>query len=139
MSDFSSIFDKLMQDINAGVESAMREAGDEIVEEMRNRLISDGHAGTGELLDSIQASFEQDGDTFSLKVTSSDVAKFIDGGTGAAHGVSGGREGSWRYRDKNGNWHTTDGMDADPFIDESLDGTLSSLKDIIMKHMRQGG
>lgn len=128
-----------MDDINAGVEDAMKEAGDEIVEEMKHRLVSDGHTGTGELLDSIEAEVVQDGNDFSLKVTASGVAKFIDGGTGAAHGVPGGREGSWRYRDKHGNWHTTDGMDADPFVDESVDGTLSSLTDIISKHVLQGG
>lgn len=37
---------------------------------------------------------------------------------------------SWSYQDREGNWHTTTGMRANPFIQQALDDILPSLDDL---------
>ena len=60
-------------------------------------------------------------------------AEFIELGSGAAHGRPGGRVGTWRYKDRHGNWHTTDGMDADPFIEPAVDANIGKLGDAVKR------
>lgn len=138
-----NVFSTMAQEINAGVANAMREGASEVCEEMKSGLIAGGHAGTGALIDSINCEVTETDGEVSVSVQAADYATFIENGTGAAHGVEGGREGSWRYQDRNGNWHTTDGMDADPFIEPAVENVMSNLSSMISEKisasLRGGG
>lgn len=120
------------------LEKRLQETGEKIAELMRQNLTAAGHVRTGALRDSIRSETSRDGNTVTTLVyadAQSDdgayYAEFIEYGTGAAHGRAGGRVGTWRYKDSAGNWHTTDGMDADPFIEPALDDVLPGLDVII--------
>lgn len=111
----------------------MQDTGKVICDEMRQRLTSAGHVDTGALRDSIHYEAEQNANNeVTLKIyadaqnpeNGAYYAEFIELGTGAAHGREGGRVGKWSYKDRHGNWHTTDGMDADPFIEPSVEENL---------------
>lgn len=137
-----ALFKSLASGISKQVFSAMQDAGDNICNGMRTRLTAAGHVDTGKLLDSIRAETTQQGNeivTLIYADAKSDdgtqYAEFIELGSGAAHGRAGGREGTWRYKDRNGNWHTTDGMDADPFIEPSVEEILPRLGAIISEHI----
>ena len=121
--------------IDKSAEEALRETCRLACENMRQKLAENGHVKTGELVDSIDFTMSHTDDKITAKIEMSKYGKFIDEGTGAAHGVEGGREGYWRYKDKNGQWHTTNGMDADPFIDISLENALLSLPDALFKQL----
>lgn len=130
-----NVFLDLAANIRSGVYDAMNRTGAEIVDTMRETLRADGHAGTGDLIDSINYDIKQTNDEIIVNVNAADYAKYLESGTGAAHGVSGGREGYWRYQDRDGNWHTTDGMDADPFIDPSTQKAIGNLPDVLAEHI----
>lgn len=111
--------------IRMSVLDTMAHASEKIVGEMKDTLQRKGHIDTGALYESIRAEVntESGGDVVVSRIYADAqspegtmYAEFIELGSGAAHGRPGGRQGTWRYRDREGNWHTTDGMDADPFI-----------------------
>lgn len=104
----------------------MQSIGEDAAADMRSNLTLAGHVDTGDLLNSIRSETHVD-----LPVIRTDVyadaraddgsyyGDFLEHGTGAAHGRPGGRVGTWRYKGRDGNWYTTDGMDADPFVEPS--------------------
>lgn len=127
---------EIMQD---EIVRGMDNIGEAICGSMRARLSSAGHVDTGQLLNSIHHDTERAGhvvDTYIYADSQSQdgayYAEFIELGTGAAHGRPGGRVGSWRYRDRNGNWHTTDGMDADPFIEPAVKEFVPSMVNAVL-------
>lgn len=134
-----SVFDGIEKRIIDGVRDTLTQAGEEICDNMRDKLTADGHAGTGELLSNITSEITTESGKIIVSVHMPEYAKFIDSGTGAAHGVAGGRVGSWSYQDRDGNWHTTDGMDADPFIDISKDPVVNKLTAMIDERIKQRG
>lgn len=130
-----NVFSTIKDNINKSVKSTIEQVASEICENMKDKLRADGHAGSGALLDSIQYRVVSD-DTghFSVIIEMNDYGRFIDSGTGAAHG--GNRQGSWRYKDRQGNWHTTDGMDADPFIEISVEKAIGGLSQDLSDRIR---
>jgi hypothetical protein len=132
-----NIFDELKQSVKNNIAEAVKQAGEDACENMRDKLTADGHTGTGQLLKNIKHEEGEDGSVIYTNIVIPDYGKYIDGGTGAAHGVEGGRVGSWRYQDRNGDWHTTDGMDADPFIDTSVQAAVTDLNTVINTQIKQ--
>lgn len=138
MANNRNVFRALSDGLQPAIVQALSEAGEDICDGMRRRLQAGGHVDTGELLDSIRYEIDQAKGVTDMRIyadAESDdgqmYAEFIENGTGDAHGVPGGREGTWRYQDRQGNWHTTDGMDADPFIKPSVDEVLPRLGEIV--------
>lgn len=128
---FASVLDPLL-------ERHMASNGEQIAEEMRRKLQADGHVDTGALLNSIRSETERTGHQITTRVyadakseNGAMYAEFIELGTGAAHGRPGGRTGTWRYMDRSGHWHTTDGMDADPFIEPAVNKVLTGFDRMI--------
>lgn len=129
--------EQIKQTLHKDVADAVKDVAAAICEDMRQRLTTAGHVDTGALLESIRYETETDGSTVTAYIyadaenpeNGAKYAEFIEMGTGAAHGRAGGREGTWRYKDRHGNWHTTDGMDADPFIEPSVAAHLPELGD----------
>lgn len=137
-----NLFKRLAQGIEDTTESAMIETAEAICTGMRSRLAAGGHIDTGALYESIRQETEKSGGTITTRIyadaESADgtmYAEFIELGTGAAHGRAGGRVGTWRYQDMQGQWHTTDGMDADPFIQPSVDECLPMLGNTISRYI----
>lgn len=128
MSDIQRMADAVV----SMTEAIMNKHGNIIADDMKTRLQSAGHIDTGALYDSIRSETDRDSQTISTyiyadaqnPVNGAYYAEFIEHGTGAAHGRAGGRVGSWKYKDAHGNWHTTDGMDADPFIEPAVDADI---------------
>ena len=130
----SNLFKQMRESIDAQTASAIETVAARICDNMRDKLTADGHAGTGDLLNSITYTRETSEDgKVSFVVGMNAYGRFIDQGTGAAHG--GVREGYWRYKDRDGNWHTTNGMDADPFIDISTQDAMDGLSGILAERI----
>ena len=129
---------KLGLTLEKSIETALRNTGDYIVADMRHRLLAGHHYDTGKLYNSVRSETEVTKDAVTTYIyadaQSEDgayYAEFIEYGTGAAHGREGGRVGKWSYKDSHGQWHTTDGMDADPFIRPSLQDAMKYLDSVI--------
>lgn len=119
----------------------MAELGEQICEDMRSNLQAAGHVDTGALIESIRQETVAEYDTVTTRiyadaenpVNRAKYAEFIELGTGAAHGREGGRVEPWSYQDSHGVWHTTDGMDPDPFIVPAVEKNIaaSELREMI--------
>lgn len=119
----------------------MQQQGELMCQGMRQRLMGDNKSGkahyeTGALLDSIRSETEQDDDTVTTYIYADakspdgiPYAEFIEYGTGQAH-TGHGKSGYWYYKDRNGNWRMTNGMDADPFIEPSALEIIDALDDM---------
>lgn len=130
-----NVMDNIRNAVNAAAYEALNNVASAICDNMRDKLTEDGHAGSGKLLDSIGYEIVTDeAGNQSAVISMADYGFFIDSGTGAAHG--GVRQGSWRYQGRDGNWYTTDGMDADPFIDVSIDTALADLPENLASQIR---
>lgn len=128
---------KIQMQIHKSAEAALKTMCESACENLKNNLSEAGHVRTGELYDSINYKMQANGDKISAEISMNEYGKFIDSGTGAAHGVENGREGYWRYKDKNGQWHTTNGMDADPFIDKSVLSAFMNLPEELRKALSE--
>lgn len=126
------------------LETAMEVAGDKLCESMRKHYSSKPHPCESPeqyLLNSIHSNTVNDGEEINTYVfadaTSDDgyrYAEFLEYGTGKAH-TGHGRDGFWFYKDRDGKWHMTNGMDAKPFIrpatEEVFPEIMSMFDDII--------
>lgn len=119
--------------VHKAAEAALRNMCEESCKNLKDSIAEAGHVATGELYDSINYKMVTNDDKITAEISMNEYGKFIDSGTGAAHGVEGGREGYWRYKDRNGQWHTTNGMDADPFIDKSVLAAFMNLPEEMRK------
>ena len=61
--------------------------------------------------------------------TSVEYAPYVEVGTGIYSTEGGGRQTPWVYRDAKGEWHTTKGMKAQPFLKPALDMNRSKILD----------
>lgn len=128
---------KIQMQIHKSAEAALKTMCESACENLKNNLSESGHVRTGELYDSINYKMQASGDKITAEIHMNEYGKFIDSGTGAAHGVENGREGYWRYKDRNGQWHTTNGMDADPFIDKSVLSAFMNLPEELRKALSE--
>lgn len=98
-----------------------------MVKDMKGHLMSGNHIDTGKLITSIHADT-----TANAKEIITDIyidaksdqgtwyAEFLEFGTGIYNEDGTGRKTPWAWKDREGNWHTTRGMEPDPFIRPSI-------------------
>lgn len=109
------------------VAEAMDKVAEEMVKSMKQRLDAGGHVDTGNLINSIHADTKAKGNEIITEINidakSEDgtwYAEFLEYGTGVYNENGNGRKTPWAFKDKDGNWHTTRGQKADPFIRPSV-------------------
>ena len=127
------------------IAEAMDATGEEMVTSMKNRLTAGNHIDTGQLISSIHAETTANEDEIITDIyidaksnEGTWYAEFLEYGTGIYNENGNGRQTPWAWQDRNGDWHTTRGMRADPFIrpsvaehvgelDENIDHILRNL------------
>lgn len=81
-------------------------------------------ADTGQLRSSIQHRvIGNEGEVF----TNVSYAMYVEFGTGIYAEAGNGRQTPWSYQDAKGNWHTTRGMTAQPFLRPALDSNRAEI------------
>lgn len=130
MTPISDLLGLTSDTLTASITERLEEIGQRLQEEMRSNLESETD-GTGETASSIQAEVENDGDDVVLTVYAAEQAKYLEHGTGEYNDEGSGRGTPWSYQDREGNWHTTTGMRAHPFIEPALDAVLPELDGIV--------
>lgn len=74
--------------------------------------------GTGELRQSITSKVEN---FQGIVYTPLEYAPYVEYGTGIYAEEGGRQDVPWRYKDDEGNWHTTSGMHPQPYMRPALD------------------
>ena len=86
----ADVFSNIKKDIHNSVARSIESVAAEICENMKNKLIADGHSGSGQLLDSIVYTINQGSDGhISVTIDMAAYGKFIDQGTGAVQRKTG--------------------------------------------------
>lgn len=130
MTPISDLFGLTSDALTASVTERLEELGLRLQEEMQSNLVSETD-GTGETANSIQAEVTADSDKVVLTIYADEQAKYLEHGTGEYNDEGNGRDIPWKYQDRDGNWHTTTGMRAHPFIEPALDAVLPELDGIL--------
>lgn len=124
------------------VAAEIEQTGMEIAEKMKAGLVAQGSIDTGALRDSIRAEFSETNKSVRSRIyadaTSDDgqlYYEFVEYGTGVYNEHGDGRQTPWKWQDRDGNWHTTTGYQAKPFIRPAVNSTLPALR----KSLKDGG
>lgn len=81
-------------------------------------------ANTGQLRQSI--THQVDG-TEGAVGTNVEYAPYVEIGTGIYSTQGDGRQTPWKYQDAKGDWHTTEGMPAQPYLKPALDNNMQEV------------
>lgn len=130
MTPISDLLGLTSDALNASVTERLEELGARLQEAMQSNLASETE-GSGELESSIRTEVTDDGGKVTLTIYADDYAEYVEHGTGQYNDEGNGRDTAWSYQDREGNWHTTTGMRAHPFIQPALDDILPSLDDMV--------
>ena len=127
-------FEKMAEAVAVDLRARMGQVVEAMAEDMRSSLEAGGHIDTGNLINSIHSGTTQDGDTITgyvdIDAESAEgtwYAEFLEFGTGVHNENGDGRQTPWRYKDRHGEWHTTSGMQADPFIRPAVAAHIGDL------------
>lgn len=86
---------------------------------------------TGNLRNSITHIVQQDKEgTAAIVGSAVDYAPYVELGTGI-HAKEGGRQTPWKYQDHNGNWHTTSGMPARPYLRPAVENHVKEYRQVL--------
>jgi len=117
----------MLSGIPVQVARTMDQTAENMVRSMKERLEAGDHIDTGRLIGSISADTELSGNEIitDINITAKSeegtwYAEFLEYGTGIYNESGNGRQTPWAWQDRDGNWHTTRGMHADPFIRPSI-------------------
>lgn len=122
------------------IKGALFEAAEEISKGQKEILRADGHIDTLLLFNSLHGGMPQTkGNVISISGFAdaqnpddgSFYAQFIEQGTGVYREGGGGSQQPWRYKDRQGNWHTTEGMRADPFLEPPVRAITEKLGQVV--------
>lgn len=128
--------------IPAGIKQVLSDTAEKMAKSMQKRLQDGGHIDTGALFNSLRSETHEDGkyiDAYVIGDAKSPqgtwYAEFLEFGTGVYNEDGNGRQTPWKYKDRAGNWHTTEGMKPDPFIRPSVAEHLAGLEEDISVEM----
>lgn len=68
--------------------------------------------------------------------TNVEYAPYVELGTGKYY--PGGRPTPWHYKDAQGNWHTTSGQEAQPFLQPAVADHAQTYRNIIENELKNG-
>ena len=92
---------------------------------------------TGNLINSIQIGvFVQDAKAISDTGPTADYAKYVEYGTGVFALNGQGRKTPWTYQNPEGNWFTTRGAKAQPFMEPGFQKSISSINAIARRVLK---
>lgn len=93
---------------------------------------------TGNLRNSITHLVENEAGNHAMIIGSNvEYAPYIEMGTGI-YAEEGGRMTPWTYQDDKGNWHTTHGAKAQPFLRPAITDNLEEYRQIIESQLKNG-
>lgn len=93
---------------------------------------------TGDLRDRLNhRTVEEDGKTVVVVGSPMEYAPYVELGTGIHAEDGKGRKTPWRYQDDKGNWHTTSGMPARPFLRPAVEKHLEDYKRVLESELKK--
>lgn len=136
--NFNKLINKLKEEMLADLQRQLTETADAMADSMRARCPVD----TGQLVSSISTRTERTESEINAYIdigaTSKEgawYAEFVEYGTGIYNENGDGRQTPWRYQDREGNWHTTQGQEPQPFIRPAVAEHIGELDERIKQSM----
>lgn len=133
--------DKLLKKFKAIQDMDLKSAMTKATTLVQGQAIEFCPVDTGNLRESIHWRIEEDTDEIKgIVYTNNEYATYVEYGTGqVANGtypdktkvLTYSTKPYWRYQDKDGNWHTTSGHEANPFMYNSVLYHEQDIKDIL--------
>lgn len=109
---------------------ALRDACLLVEEEAKKRAPVD----TGTLRRSITTELHKD---YGEVGTNLHYAPYVEFGTGLFASNHDGRQTPWSYQSADGEWHTTRGMNPNPFLGPSLDDNRQKIKELFIRELKK--
>ena len=130
-----------VKDYTKDVLSDLQRQGLQFVSEggqaIRSEMASRAPVRLGNLKGSIQVeAFVEDGIPTSETGPTAEYAPYVEYGTGIYAADGTGRKTPWRYKDEEGNWHTTSGQEAQPFAEPGFQAAQPQIKRLAERIMR---
>lgn len=124
------------------VKSEIRAAGEDIAKRMKDNLQKNGSVDTGALQASCRSEYTEPAGGCRARVYADAkseggelYAEFLEYGTGVYNEHGDGRKTPWHWQDREGQWHTTTGYEAKPFIRPAVKAVVPALR----KKLKAGG
>ena len=118
--------DKILALFEAATEEALERCG----QQAEGYAIDLCPEDTGNLKNSISHTVKEDS---AYVGTNSEYGPYVELGTGKFY--AGGRRDPWRYQDDEGNWHTTSGQPAQPYLKPAVANHKGTYRNIIKSAM----
>lgn len=133
--------------MNISVHTEMVDNSDEILEEMEETILralercgeqAEGYAvdlcpdDTSNLKNSISHDVDMS-EKAAYVGTNSEYGPYVELGTGKYY--PGGRQDPWKYKDEEGNWHTTSGQPAQPYLKPAVADHAQTYRNIMRDEM----
>jgi len=101
----------------------------------KKNITQQGAVDTGNLRNSITHTIEDNGKTVVIG-SAVTYAPYIELGTGKYAEGGGGRQTPWRYQDSKGNWHTTSGMPARPYLRPAIEEHKQDYREVLETELK---
>jgi HK97 gp10 family phage protein len=132
--DITDNIDDVLERFDGAVYNALEECG-LIAENYAKRLCPVAKEYGGTLRNSITHTVDIE-ELAAYVGTVQDYAIYVEMGTGIYASEGGGRPTPWHYQDAHGQWHTTRGNRAQPFIKPAVADHVQTYKSIIDKNFK---
>lgn len=116
---------KIDEFLNKKLPEGIKEALEKACLVVENSAKQNCPTGTGQLRQSITHQVE---DKVGRVGTNVEYAPYVEIGTGIYSTQGNGRQTPWKYQDAKGEWHTTRGMKAQPYLRPALDSNISEIQ-----------
>ena len=121
-----------LNEFNSACNAALEAIGNQAVSHAKQTVAENRQSHTGGLLD-INHKVQQDVCHIG---TNTKYAIYHEMGTGIY--IAGGRKTPWSYRDAEGEWHTTRGVNPLHFLKNSVANHMDEFKNIVIKFLKSG-
>lgn len=101
----------------------------------KKNITQQGAVDTGHLRNSITHTTEDNGKTVVIG-SAVTYAPYVELGTGKYAEGGGGRQTPWRYQDSKGNWHTTSGMPARPYLRPAIEEHKQDYREVLETELK---
>lgn len=133
--NFTDNSDLMLEALEAACLRSLERCGEQGEGYAQDLAPSPGKTGTGKLRNDIAHQVVSEEKAVYIG-TNSEYGPYLEFGTGKY--VSGGRQTPWHYQDAKGQWHTTTGQKAQPYLKPAVADHQQTYQNIIQDELKNG-
>jgi phage gpG-like protein len=133
INDFT---EEVLAALNRQMEAGLEAVGQQAVSHAKQNISKAGRIASGTMMNSIESRVQM-GEKAVYIGTNNEYAPYHEVGTGIYADSGSGRKTKWRYKDANGNWHTTNGIRPIHFLKSAAAEHQSEYGAIIKEYLEK--